>query len=81
LYRTTAEILKKEKYLFVNRAGDYYGLTENDRNKLFVERIESVVSSETSKYFTIHQPEKATNLVEAKAQPPEPKPDHSAAPF
>jgi hypothetical protein len=56
LYRTSAELLKKEKYFFENNAGEYSDLDEKERNKLLVERVESIVSAETSKYFTIHQP-------------------------
>jgi Protein of unknown function (DUF4231) len=56
LYRTTHELLKKEKFLFKNNAGDYNAnLSEDDRNRLFVERIETIVSSETTKYFAMYQ--------------------------
>jgi hypothetical protein len=42
--------------LFRNNAGDYNAnLSEDDRNRLFVERIETIVSSETTKYFAMHQ--------------------------
>lgn len=58
LYRTTTEILKKEKYYYENQAGEYSDLDETTRRKLLVERVESIVSSETSKYFTVHQPQK-----------------------
>jgi hypothetical protein len=58
LYRTSAELLKKEKYFFENSVGEYSNLNEVDKNKLLVERVESIVSAETSKYFTIHQPSK-----------------------
>jgi hypothetical protein len=56
VYRTTTELLKKEKYFYENEAGEYTDLDELQRNKLLVERVESIVSSETSKYFTVHQP-------------------------
>jgi Protein of unknown function (DUF4231) len=59
LYRTTAELLKKEKYFFENCAGEYSGLGSDEKKKLMVERVESIVSSETSKYFTIHQHQKS----------------------
>jgi hypothetical protein len=62
--------LKKEKNLFINNVGQYSALTETDKNKLLVERLESIVSSETSKYFTIHHPQS----IESKSQPPELKP-------
>jgi uncharacterized protein DUF4231 len=58
LYRTTTELLKKEKYFFENSAGEYSKLEEEEKNKLLVERVEGIVSSETSKYFTVHQPQK-----------------------
>jgi hypothetical protein len=54
LYRNTNELLKKEKYFFENGADDYKGLKQDDKNRLLVERVESIVSSETSKYFAIH---------------------------
>jgi len=54
LYRTSAELLKKEKYFFENGVGEYSTLNDVDKNKLLVERVESIVSAETSKYFTIH---------------------------
>jgi Protein of unknown function (DUF4231) len=58
LYRTSSELLKKEKYFFENNIGEYSNPDEKERNKLLVERVESIVSAETSKYFTIHQPQK-----------------------
>jgi hypothetical protein len=57
LYRTTAELLKKEKYLYLNDAGDYSGLDPSRKKKQLVERVEVMVSSETSKYFATHKPE------------------------
>ena len=58
LYRTSTELLKKEKFFFENSAGEYSNLGDKEKNKLLVERVESIVSAETSKYFTIHQPQK-----------------------
>lgn len=59
LYRTTTELLKKERYFYENNVGDY--TDEKERNKILVERVESIVSAETSKYFTIHQPSQKGN--------------------
>ena len=59
VYRTTAELLKKEKYFYKNGAAEYANLDDNAKRKLLVERIESLISSETNKYFTIHQPQKS----------------------
>ena len=61
LYRTTTELLKKEKYFYENEVGDYSDLDESTRKKLLVERVESMVSSETSKYFTVHQRKQEEN--------------------
>jgi len=58
VYRTTAELLKKEKYFYKNGASEYANLDTNAKRKLLVERIESLISSETNKYFLIHQPQK-----------------------
>lgn len=56
MHRTTSELLKKEKYYYENQVGEYSESDELKRKKILVERIESIVSSETSKYFTVHQP-------------------------
>jgi len=66
LYRTSAELLKKEKYFFENNVGEYSSLIDVEKNRLLVERIESIVSAETSKYFTIHQPEKVQKGEDSK---------------
>ena len=58
LYRTSLELLKKEKYFFENNIGEYSDPDENERKKILVQRVESIVSAETSKYFTIHQLQK-----------------------
>jgi hypothetical protein len=56
IVRTSSELLKKEKYFFENSVGEYTNIDDTQKNKLLVERVESIVSAETSKYFTIHQP-------------------------
>ncbi|MGC1932261.1 MAG: hypothetical protein WA667_25090 [Candidatus Nitrosopolaris sp.] len=61
IYRTSSELLKKEKYFFENSVGEYSNPDEKERNKLLVERVESIVSAKTSKYFTIHQPSQKNN--------------------
>jgi hypothetical protein len=55
LYRTTAEALKRERFLYINNAADYSGLTEEVKNKLLVERIEAMLSSENSKFLSLQQ--------------------------
>jgi hypothetical protein len=56
MYRTTSELLKKEKVYYENQVGEYSEPDELKRKKLLVERVESIVSSETTKYFSIHEP-------------------------
>lgn len=60
LYRTTSELLKKEKYFYLNDAGSYSGLNAERKKKLLVENVETIVSAETSKYFVMHKPEQTT---------------------
>jgi Protein of unknown function (DUF4231) len=55
LYRTTAESLKREKFLFQNNCGEYSNLAEVDKNRLLVERVEAMLSSENSKFFALQQ--------------------------
>jgi hypothetical protein len=57
LFRSTQELLKREKFLYLNDAGDYTGLDPETKKRTLVERIESLISSETSKYFVLHKPE------------------------
>lgn len=49
-YRSTAESLKHEKYLFLARAGPYLGA--DTPSAMLAERIEALVSQENSKWFT-----------------------------
>ena len=46
-YRTTAESLKHEKYLFVTKSGQY---GDKQSFGMFVERIENLISKENSKW-------------------------------
>ena len=55
LYRTTAEALKRERFLYVNNAADYSALSEEAKNKLLVERVEAMLSSENSKFLSLQQ--------------------------
>jgi hypothetical protein len=54
-FRSTQELLKREKYLYLNDAGDYSNIEPEKKKRLLVENVESIVSSETSRYFTIHK--------------------------
>lgn len=51
MYRSTAERLKHEKYLFLSAAGPYKGLAEPERLVALAERVEEHVSTEHANWF------------------------------
>jgi hypothetical protein len=51
-YRSTAEALKHERYLYLAGAGPY---VSEDRHSQLAERIEGLVSQEHAKWTTSHQ--------------------------
>jgi len=51
MYRSTAERLKHEKFLFLSLAGPYRGLEEPERLVLLAERVEEHVSTEHANWF------------------------------
>ena len=53
-YRTTCETLRKEIYFYKAGLGDYK--ESKDREALFVERVESLISRENTMWLTTHQP-------------------------
>lgn len=55
-YRTTAETLKKEKSFYQANAGEY-GRTKNKEN-LFIERVESIISRENTLWLNVWKPQK-----------------------
>lgn len=50
-YRSTAERLKHEKFLFLSAAGPYRALPESERLILLAERVEEHVSTEHANWF------------------------------
>jgi len=50
-YRSTAENLKHEKFLFLSAAGPYRGLQESERLIQLAERVEERVSTEHTNWF------------------------------
>jgi hypothetical protein len=51
MYRSTAERLKHEKYLFLSSAGPYRELTDSERLIQLAERVEEHVSTEHANWF------------------------------
>ena len=50
-YRATSEALKHEKFLYLEKAGPY--LAAQNPQPMLAERIESLISQEGSKWFTV----------------------------
>ena len=58
-YRANEEVLKKEKHLYEFKAGPYRDVdTDEEMKKLLVERVESVISADISRFV---QTQKAKN--------------------
>ena len=55
-YRTTCETLRKEKHLY-DADLDEYGRSK-DKEAVFVERVESLISRENTMWFSAHKSEK-----------------------
>lgn len=63
LYRSTAEALKHEKYLYLAAAGPY---SADDRDRVLAERLEGLVSQEHAKWTESRQKENQTSPAETK---------------
>jgi len=55
MYRSTEEVLKKEKYSYLNEVGEYSGLASDIRLKRLVENVESIISNQNVVYFITHK--------------------------
>jgi hypothetical protein len=58
-YRTTCETLKKEIQLYRAKVGDYANV--EDKEALFVERVEALISRENTLWLTTFQEKKEKN--------------------
>ena len=54
-YRSTCEKLIQEKYIFLTVSGEYFELTEKDRNNLFVQRCESIMTTEVGNWSQLNE--------------------------
>ncbi len=50
-YRSTCEALRHEKYTYLERADPYDGYSDEQARKILVERVESLISTEHSKWI------------------------------
>ena len=48
-------MLKRERYMFEHQTGEYEGMQEPE--KLFVQRVESIISQEHQKWIVIRKKE------------------------
>jgi len=53
-YRSTEEVLKKEKYFFLNNVGLYSELEDKKKCERLVRRVESVISNQNVRFFDAH---------------------------
>jgi hypothetical protein len=51
-YRATCESLRHEKFAYLGRAGNYRDMDDTEAHRALVDRVESMVSSEHSKWFS-----------------------------
>jgi hypothetical protein len=65
-YRSTAERLKHEKFLFLSHAGPYRGLIGDDLPVQLAERVEEHVSSEHANWFKETKPAQRSQAATAK---------------
>ncbi|MGH3885620.1 MAG: DUF4231 domain-containing protein [Pseudonocardiaceae bacterium] len=63
LYRSTAETLKHEKYLYLAAVGPY---STDDRHRILAERLEGLVSQEHAKWAEGQQRDSRTSPAEPK---------------
>lgn len=55
--------MKKEKYFYLNSVGSYSGLSIEQKERMLVEHVEALVSTETAKYVAIHGKEQTATGV------------------
>ena len=65
-YRTVAESLKKERHYYAAGVGDY-GVAE-DKEGLFVERVENLISRENTQWLMAHAPDEENDRSKTKGK-------------
>ncbi|WP_301089135.1 DUF4231 domain-containing protein [Faecalibaculum rodentium] len=58
-YRQTCERLKQELWLYRRKSGEYAGPGEPDNNQLFVDRIESILATDTGNWAQLNERKEA----------------------
>ncbi|MGH4019891.1 MAG: DUF4231 domain-containing protein [Pseudonocardiaceae bacterium] len=67
LYRSTAEALKHEKFLYLAAAGPY---SADDRRRVLAERLEGLVSQEHAKWTEVRQRDTQEPATDVRANHP-----------
>jgi hypothetical protein len=65
-YRGLTEELRREEQLFLNKVGQYAEAGEEKRQQLLVERTETILSTTTSRFISVHRAEKSQDAEEQK---------------
>jgi hypothetical protein len=66
-YRALAEILKREKALYLNRVGEYNASDDQERHRMLVGRVEDVLASANSQFVALHRAERNNPPAESAA--------------
>ncbi len=74
-YRANEEIIKKERWLYKYKAGQYRGLGDEEANKLFVERIESIISADIARVTNLREKEDGKDGEDAGSETPPEQPE------
>jgi len=67
-YRATAEALKREQYYYRAQIGDYSGA--QDKEGLFVQRVEAILASENAEWLGIQRLKDEAGQPKAPVNPP-----------
>lgn len=65
-YRALAEVLKREKELYLNGVGEYNLPTEPEKNKVLVSRVEDVLASTTSQFMALNRSDREQSKKDQK---------------
>ncbi len=77
-YRANEEMIKKEEWCYKYKVGVYSGLSDDEANKLLVERVESIISADIARTTNIEAKEKpapggkGTDTPDPKEEPEKP---------
>lgn len=63
-YRYTSELLKQEKFMYLNAAG-VYNINEKNRLTLFTERCETIISHETINWTNLNEKKEYTESTQS----------------